>query len=215
MKVWPLFLVLAIAEIAESYYDMPEQCYKYIENHSDETYEVASVNPGGITHNHYSVDGGEYRSYYLYEGQDIYVSSGDDLQIFEDDEYPCGSIIKIDYPYTPPASESCGQLTVCVLENLSKDNEIPIEGLTIYPVNGDRYTVRCDIDGDVDKVTFESQGNTHTERMEAWYMAGNWGDSVSDSDYLSVSCGDKTVQVVGSVDEGVCFSTTLELSASC
>ena len=109
---------------------------------------------------------------------------------------------------------NCGELRGCLLENLDTGDEVELEDGLVYEPRNFSYSVRCDVaGGDLEQMDFAYDGETHTERLEPWYLNGNSGEKVNKESYLK-SCGDKVIEVVGSVKAGICFENTISFHAT-
>lgn len=116
----------------------------------------------------------------------------------------------------PPPSDGCGRLDKCYLVNMRTDEKTALSGYTSYSIDSSaRYTILCDIDGNMDQVDFYYDGKRHSEWKPPFYAHYNSPDWIEPVKYLA-SCGTKEVRVTGKTwRQGKCFEETLNLEANC
>lgn len=111
-----------------------------------------------------------------------------------------------------------GSLGSCSLIDIRSGTEqiLTPSGKDYYSLaQNDKYTVRCDVNGFVNKVDFFHEGNHHQEWAAPYFMSYSSADWTESVDALE-TCGSTKFTVSGKMwSTGNCFETTYELEAPC
>lgn len=125
-------------------------------------------------------------------------------------------------PPPPPPSGGCGSIKGCFLVSLDNKGipEVKLGGSVSYDPSVAEYSVRCDTEGTINKVTFQYPNGEKSEHVEwamPWWMRGDSGGRIHQVSYLSrdAECGSKKFTVTGEIWTGKCFEETFELEAHC
>ena len=117
---------------------------------------------------------------------------------------------------------TCGKLKGCYLRDIKKSKatgslkEVELTDRTVftYTKNLSEYSIRCDVDGNVNEVQFALGQQSHKTWGAPYWISGSWGDWVQPSEWLQF-CGETTFTVSAKTWASNCFNHNFVLISDC